>query len=75
MATVSFLIFFLREEIYDIAAHKLFMHLIVTSVVLVQLIMELHGTLTQDRNQECNTKSNLQYADMLDIGVNLYINC
>ena len=40
--------------------------------VLVQLIMELHGTLTQDRNQECNTKSNLQYADMFDIGATIH---
>ena len=40
--------------------YKLFMHLIMTSIELIQLIMELHGTLTQDRNQE-SSKSNLQY--------------
>ena len=34
--------------------------------------MELHGTLTQDRNQECYMKSNLQYTDVFDIGATIH---
>ena len=68
-ATVSFLIFSACRNIRHRCSQ---VHAPDHDNVVVQLIMELHGTLTQDGNQECNTKSNLQYADMFDIGATIH---